>query len=361
MLRRHLLQALGLAGWSGAADALTQPTGMVFPRDFGAHPDTQIEWWYVTGWANSHGTQAALGFQVTFFRSRVPAAQALRSKLAARQLLFAHAAVTDVQGRTLWHDQRLARWSGNPPGQNPLDLASASEKDTAIVLKDWSLVRRGSALRALVQAADFSMDLQFEPTQDVLLQGHQGLSHKSPDPTHTSYYYSQPQLRATGRIQLRQKSFALESGSTAWLDHEWSQRLMDPRAVGWDWVGMNLSDGCALTAFQLRTAEGRALWCGGSWRCGGTQRNFASTDIAFTPQRYWASPSSQARYPVQWLLVTPNGHYTVHALVDAQELDSRQSTGAVYWEGLSELRDAAGQPVGRGYLEMTGYASPLQL
>ena len=32
---------------------------------------------------------------------------------------------------------------------------------------------------------------------------------------------------------------------------------------------------------------------------------------------------------------TPADFYTVRALVDAQELDSRASTGAIYWEGLS--------------------------
>ncbi|MDP3191460.1 lipocalin family protein, partial [Rhodoferax sp.] len=52
---------------------------------------------------------------------------------------------------------------------------------------------------------------------------------------------------------------------------------------------------------------------------------------------------------------------TVSAFIDNQELDSRQSTGAIYWEGLSELRDSRGTVVGRGYLEMTGYASPLRL
>jgi predicted secreted hydrolase len=33
----------------------------------------------------------------------------------------------------------------------------------------------------------------------------------------------------------------------------------------------------------------------------------------------------------------------------------------VYWEGLSDLLDASGQRVGRGYLEMTGYAGRLVL
>jgi predicted secreted hydrolase len=64
---------------------------------------------------------------------------------------------------------------------------------------------------------------------------------------------------------------------------------------------------------------------------------------------------------VQWQVDCPAGRYTVRALVDDQELDSRTSTGAIYWEGLSELVDARGQVVGRGYLEMTGYAQALRL
>jgi predicted secreted hydrolase len=51
----------------------------------------------------------------------------------------------------------------------------------------------------------------------------------------------------------------------------------------------------------------------------------------------------------------------VRTLLDAQELDSDGSTGAIYWEGLSDLLDSAGQVVGRGYLEMTGYARALRL
>jgi predicted secreted hydrolase len=51
----------------------------------------------------------------------------------------------------------------------------------------------------------------------------------------------------------------------------------------------------------------------------------------------------------------------VRALLDAQELAGQQSTGTVYWEGLSELRDADQRVVGEGYLEMTGYAQAMVL
>ena len=54
-------------------------------------------------------------------------------------------------------------------------------------------------------------------------------------------------------------------------------------------------------------------------------------------------------------------HDAVGKLDIAQELDARVSIGTIYWEGLSELRDAQGRRIGLGYLEMTGYASRLRL
>ena len=51
--------------------------------------------------------------------------------------------------------------------------------------------------------------------------------------------------------------------------------------------------------------------------------------MSFTPGRLWTSPASQARYPIEWTLQTPAGRHRVVSLLDAQELDSRASTGNV--------------------------------
>jgi predicted secreted hydrolase len=46
--------------------------------------------------------------------------------------------------------------------------------------------------------------------------------------------------------------------------------------------------------------------------------------------------------------------------MDDQELDSSQSTGAVYWEGaVTVSRD--NRSVGHGYLELTGYNKALKM
>jgi predicted secreted hydrolase len=64
---------------------------------------------------------------------------------------------------------------------------------------------------------------------------------------------------------------------------------------------------------------------------------------------------------VEWRVDTPAGRHVVRTLADAQELDSRASIGALYWEGLSELLDESGRRVGLGYLELTGYGSALRI
>ena len=347
---------LGCMGWAGlgsTAYALPAKT-LVFPRDRGSHPDFKTEWWYITGHAQSAGPGDVreFGFQLTFFRSRVDSAQTMTSKFAAKQLMFAHAAITDVQGKKLWHDQRIAR--------DGFGVASSSELDMAMKLRDWSLVANGKRYTAELPASDFGLKLQFNETQAALLQGKNGLSRKGPDEKQASYYYSQPQLATTGSLRLKDKTFSI--AGTAWLDHEWSQEILAPGAVGWDWLGMNLLDGSALTAFRLRDKNGGAVWDGGSFRsANGSLYVFSRGEVIFKPTRFWKSPLTQTTYPVEWVVRTPADFYTVKAVIDNQELDSRRSTGSIYWEGLSELIDSSGKKVGMGYLEMTGYGQPLQI
>ncbi|MDR7005043.1 putative secreted hydrolase [Paraburkholderia strydomiana] len=50
----------------------------------------------------------------------------------------------------------------------------------------------------------------------------------------------------------------------------------------------------------------------------------------------------------------------VDPLMDVRELDSRQSTGAVYWEGAVRVSRDGVDP-GRAYLELTGYADALRI
>ena len=265
------------------------PAAIRFPADFGAHPASGIEWWYVTGGLESG--PRLWGFQITFFRARTTVPREQPSRFAARQLLFAHAAVSDLEARRLRHDQRIAR-SG-------FGIAEASTRDTAVVLDRWRLTRGDIAgrsrygARAASDDAGFAFDVVLDATQPVLLQGRGGISRKGPQPASTSHYYSEPQLAVTGTLVLDGRASAVRG--RAWLDHEWSDSYLEADAVGWDWIGMNLDDGAALMAFRMRRKDGSTLWAGGSFRsAAGATRDFAADEVSFVPGRTWTSPASRA-------------------------------------------------------------------
>ena len=365
--RRALLLALLATAMpmAGLAQALgISRRALRFPRDFGAHEDTGLEWWYLTGLLGT-GNEAAVapefGYQLTFFRlrNRSEAVQQHPSALAPRQLMLGHVALSDLRPgapQVMRHEQRLARIGLG---------ARCSNTDCAVQLRDWTLQRQGAIDRSRYLARfggrDFALALELQAALPPLLQGDAGYSRKGPLESNASHYYSQTQLRSRATLQLGGKQVDLSGRS--WLDHEWSDSLLPADAVGWDWLGVNLLDGGALTAFRLRRADGSTLWAGGSWRqADGSTRSFTPEELSFTPERHWRSPLSGADYPVHWRLRTPLGVLRLQALADAQEIDARGSSGLLYWEGAAELRSAqSGTLLGRGYLEMTGYRERMTL
>jgi predicted secreted hydrolase len=381
-----------------------------FPRDEGSHPEYRIEWWYVTGWldgadqADSSTAEASppRGFQVTFFRVRTGLGEDNPSAFAPRQVLFAHAALADPRHGRLHHAQRAAR--------EGFGLAYAKQGELQVRLDDWSLRQVApNQYRAVVHGEDFDFDLLLEATQPPLLQGEDGYSRKGPDPRAASYYYSLPQLAVSGEIVLDGRRERV-SGH-AWFDHEWSSDYVDQDALGWDWMGINLHDGGALMSFRMRDKQGGERWAAATLRQpslsldslsrlagegrgegsvslsrlagegggegsvslsrlagegrgegSGSTQAFGTTDVEWTPLATWRSPRTGVEYPVRWRVQVGNRLYRVEPLMNDAELDSRATTGVLYWEGAVRLLDdATNEELGRGYLELTGYGGKVDI
>lgn len=347
-----------------------------FPRDHGAHPEYRTEWWYLTGWLEN-GTQP-LGFQLTFFRTRTRHSADNPSRFAPTQLLFAHAALANAQTGRLIHDQRAARVG--------MEHAQFATRNTDLRLGDWTLqLHDGHRYRAAVHAREFNLDLELSTPDAPWLQGEQGFSRKGPRPEQASYYYSRPQLQVLARVALREARDSRRSAASAsavnasalrgvaWLDHEWSSEILDLNANGWDWAGLNLDNGQSLVAFVIRAAgpavpssepapqtRPPAIWSYAALR----ERNGSVThfgrEVMMAPLRTWVSPRTAIRYPVAMSVALAGRSLTLEPLLDDQELDSRASTGAIYWEGAVRVHEN-GRPIGRGYLELTGYGERLRL
>ena len=326
MRRRSFLgmALLPLAARAAKVDypVVTPGRKLVFPRDHGAHPEHRIEWWYVTGWLGD-----AMGFQVTFFRARPEEQSDNPSSFNPRQVLFAHAALSDPARGRLVHAENAARAG--------LSLAGFELDRTAVWIDGWRLEQQGERYACRIPAKDLGFDLVFQSTS-LVLQGENGFSRKGHRPQEASYYYSRPHMQVAGTVNGRPAS------GEAWLDHEWSSAYMAPEAGGWDWTGINLLDGGSLMAFRMRD------------RAGGV--HYAPPGTSFRTLREWTSPRTGVTYPVS---MEVNG-LRLEPLMDDQELDSRSSTGTIYWEGAVRAYRGSSE-VGRGYLELTGYWKPMKL
>ena len=342
------------AGYARAAGE----RAFTFPADHGPHPDYRQEWWYFTGNLESEQGRR-LGYQITLFRNAVaPKAPALDSAWATNQVWMGHLAVTDPEGGRFVFDERFARGA--------LDQAGARAEPFAAWLGPWRMEAAGEGagesagesgpppFRIRAAGEDFRIDLTLAPGKPPVLHGDGGLSQKGPEAGNASWYYSLPRLPTRGQVAIRGEQWSVTGAS--WLDREWSTSALGEGQTGWDWFALQLEDGRDLMIYQIREAGGEsAPQSYATWMDAEGEREPALdfTAIELEPVAYWQSPETGARYPVEWRLALPgeNEAWTVRAVQPAQEL----RTFVTYWEGAVDVR-AAGEAIGRGYLEMTGYA-----
>lgn len=340
---------------SSAADvqypAVTAGYTIELPRDEGSHPQFRTEWWYVTGWVETESGEP-LGFQLTFFRNRPGIDEDNPSRFVARQVLFAHAAVSDQRRGALMRGEKSARAG--------FGLAETAAGSLDVKVDDWSLRKEGERYLLVAATSEFALELECIGTQPPLLNGNNGFSQKGPQPLSASYYYSLPQLQTSGRIAISGREHRVQG--VAWFDHEWSSAMLDESARGWDWIGLNLDGGGALMVQRIRDDAGRQYWGGATMRePGQSDRGYAPADIEWSPLRRWRSPRTGVTYPVEWKITVGGRTIALRPVLDDQENDARASTGTLYWEGAVRAFDERGRAIGRGYLELTGYGERLRL
>ena len=334
------------------------PKQLVFPRDFGAHPDYRTEWWYMTGWLGEAADK--MGFQVTFFRSRTLHPDSNPSRFAPRQLMFAHAALALPGEGRLRHAEVASR-----AGSGGVAFSTA---DTAMQLSGWSLRRTADDhYKIMIPTDNFTLELDAFTAQAPVLRGADGYSSKGPASEFASYYYSRPQLKVSAKVTLKNSPGGrsgteqlLNLSGSAWFDHEWSSSLMMAGAVGWDWIGINLLDGSSLMAFRMRDAAGGTMFSEWDWRDARGHVIERRQDVSWQAAGQWHSPRSLFSYPERFNLQVAGREWTLRPLMPDQEVDARASTGGFYYEGAVELSES-GKVLGRGYLELTGYGDPVAL
>ena len=334
--------------WKPADPAYT-PT---LPRDHVSHPDNKLEWWYYTGNLDASDGRR-FGYQLTFFRVGIVAKPANPSRWAVRDLHMAHFAISDIGRSEFRFTERLNRAG--------IGWAGALTNEYRVWNEDWEAELDDKGRHILkARDRDHSIELTLEPLKTAVLHGEQGYSQKGSHQGNASHYYSLTRLETRGRLRIG--SEAIEVTGSSWMDHEFGTSFLEQGQIGWNWFSIHLDDSTEIMFYAFRRSDTET-----DPRSGGTfvEKNgqyvkLQGGDVNLHPIRTWKSKMTGAVYPVEWKLGIPSHRIeiTVKAALDDQELNMKDSTGVIYWEGAVDVAGTRdGRSVGgRGYLEMTGYA-----
>lgn len=343
--------ALALLLLAGRFRPLDPKQNLSFPRDHGSHDDAKLEWWYVTGQLDT-ASGKRFGYQLTFFRTGVADEPrgARASSFAARDLFLAHFARTDVAAGTFRFAERTHRTG--------VGAAFAREDRLFVGNEDWRLEEIGNRLVLFASDGGEEISLVLTPEKPPVVHGDGGLSRKGPEGGAVSRYVSLTRLRSEGWWTSGGKSEAVNGLS--WFDHEWGEGSIGKDTAGWDWFALHLLDGRDLMLYRMRDARGSPTRFSSGTLVGkdGASISLGPGDFTLEETARWKSPRSGASYPARWVLRVPRAGVTAEVvpLVKDQELVTEKSTRVTYWEGACDVTAPGGGPLGRAYVEMTGYA-----
>jgi predicted secreted hydrolase len=353
------------------------PVPIILPRDDGPH-DRLTEWWYYTGHLRTTNGRR-FGFEAVVFRAE-------RGSVSVAWA--AHLALTDEAGERFVYAQRSEVGpqvdhpprdaSGTPTGFD-LQVSGLSPRLIAAgappVATPWRLSGANGTDRieaalspeeAAASGASFGLQLDLEATKPPAL--HDGDGFVDFGPAGSSYYYSRTRLAATGTLELDGARMTVDG--IAWFDHQWGD-FVSVGAGGWNWFAINLDDGVDLTISEVLAADGTSFGYGTLVDQTGAVQQLTARDFEISASRAWRSERTGRLYPSDWHLTIPtlrSGDELTVALsptVADQELDTRASTGVIYWEGSQTVsatyRSRYGRNVvstkvgGEAYVEITRY------
>jgi predicted secreted hydrolase len=328
-----------------------------FPRDHFNHGDFQTEWWYATGNLTSADGHH-YGFELTFFRQGVDRDPSKTEPWDIQDLYLAHLALSDLDGGKFYHAERTNRAG---PG-----LAGIDQEQRRIWNGNWEIHWNGEEELLNVAYDKFSLTFSLRSEKPPVIHGVNGVSQKAGGAGHASHYISLTRLLTKGTIEMAGKP--VEVRGTSWMDHEFFTHSMEAQQVGWDWLSLQLEDYTELMLYQFRRKDGSTdPFSSGTYvDAQGKSVHLTAADFRLVPTgETWTSDATGAKYPVAWSMEIPKLGLKLATTtrLKSQELAGGSKIAPSYWEGAIGIEGTRGGASvrGVGYLEMTGYARPLEM
>jgi predicted secreted hydrolase len=327
-----------------------------FPSDHHAHLEFKTEWWYFTGNLTTESGRR-FGYELTFFRQGIRPPEERKgttSRLIVDHLKFAHFTITDAADKKFLFYDRASRGSFGDAGFDADDRLAWIDRWSVEMKADGSFDLRADATEG-------EIILHLIPAKKPVIHGDEGISRKASASGHASHYYSITRLTTSGSVRVAGKNFGVSGES--WFDHEWATNQLANNQAGWNWISAQFDDGSELMLYGMRLTDGSidAASSGTFVKPDGSAMPLASAEFEMIPKSFWHSNVTKADYPVDWQIIVPKLQliFRLQPVLANQELAFKPLT---YWEGAFDLSGTRQRQKirGHGYLELTGYAAPLQ-
>jgi predicted secreted hydrolase len=300
-------------GHAVSVSAATAPTlePVVLPRDHGAHPGFQFEWWYTAGTLADRHTEyfwfATLWAGGGYAVAKVNLVDLTADRIVLSKEYLARDTLTDGQTNIALSGYRLG-W--RPLGRNGV----------------WSIDATVPGRGGLA--------LTLAPVQPYLLEAPEGIIHLGRRAA--TAYYSAPRVAASGALTLRGHTGRI--AGEGWLDHQWGTFSGGTAYFHWNWFACQLRDGGDLMLYQFISPSGRPL--------GVQAGTFVSPQGSVSyPRRFTVTalgpvirPHGAAEtYPLRWRLRVPAAHIdiTLRARARRQFISNQLIPG--FWEGAAAI------------------------
>jgi predicted secreted hydrolase len=298
-------------GAAAAAGPTVRP--VVLPRDHGAHPGFQIEWWYGAG--------------------------LVRDRHGHRYAWFATV------------------WAGGPGAIGRVNVVDL-DRDRVVVSGEYPAVgwRRSSGLldvalagyrlrwRPIGELGRFAVDagsmqqglrLRLSPRRPYVLHGRDGVIQQGPGGP--SAYYSATRLAARGTLRVGGRRIPI--AGEGWFDHQWGNFAGTPEALRWDWFACRFADGRDLMLYRFLDLNNRPLpryFTGTFVDRRGRRRRIAHFNVTERPPLVHP-PGATATYPLGWRLRVPGARVDVTLRTLARNQFIRNQFVPSFWEGAATV------------------------